>query len=304
MKSNQCILCSGGNLRLVREYASDRIIAGWREKFNIDVGADFGVNNAVTLFCCEDCGLQYFYPLIYASDDLYSELQNFGWYYLKNKWEFQKALQDLHPPGKLLEVGCGSGEFIKMAERHGFMAKGIELSREAVRLASSNHLPVTNKDLQELANETPGGFDAVCAFQVLEHVPDPAGFLSACVRLLKVGGRLVFSVPNEDSFIHYDPQDMLNLPPHHISRWSHRVVAYLPRLHPIKLHNVSYEPLADYHLDWYLSIQQNRLSGKSSLSRSAQRSMGIVINSLLRPSGLYRWIRGHSMYCIYQKISD
>ncbi len=182
--------------------------------------------------------------------------------------------------------------------------KVLSCSREAVRLASLNHLPVTNKDLQEMANKTPGEFDAVCAFQVLEHVPDPAGFLSACVRLLKVGGRLVFSVPNEDSFIHYDTQDLLNLPPHHISRWSHRVVVNLPRLLPIKLVRVSFEPLAEYHLNWYLSIQQNRLSGKNPLSRLAQRSMAELFNRVIRPYKIYRWIRGHTMYCCFQKIAD
>ena len=304
MYSNQCILCSGESLRLVREYSADRIVAGWQEKFKIDVSGDFRANTGVTLLFCENCGLLYFYPLISASDGLYSKLQSFGWYYLKYKWEFREALRDLHPAGRLLEIGCGSGEFIRMAAREGFKAEGIELNREAVKAAESNGLPVANIDLLQLASEKPSEYDAVCAFQVLEHVPDPVGFLSACVRLLKVGGTLAFSVPNEDSFIQFDLQDLLNLPPHHVTRWSYRTANYLPQLFSIKLQRICYEPLAEYHLDWYLSVQQNRLSGKNSLSRSIQRTMGIFVNSVLKPTGLYRFIRGHTMYCSYKKVSD
>lgn len=304
MNPNQCVLCFGGNVRQVCEYPTDRIAAGWREKFKIDVGMDFGEVSRISLLCCEECGLLYYFPRIFASDGLYSNLQLFDWYYMGDKWEFQEALRDLPLAGRLLEVGCGSGEFLQKAAGHGFRIEGIDVNSEAVKLAKTNHLSVSNIDLVELAKLKPGEYDAVCAFQVLEHVPDPAGFLSACVRLLKVGGRLVFSVPNEDSFIHYDPQDLLNQPPHHSSRWSHRVVVNLQRLLPIKLVRVSFEPLAEYHLDWYLSVQQNRLSGKNPLSRLAQRSIGELFNRVIRPYKMYRWIRGHTMYCCYQKIID
>jgi SAM-dependent methyltransferase len=91
----------------------------------------------------------------------------------------------------------------------------------------------------------------VCAFQVLEHVPDPRAFLASCVYCLKPGGRLILSVPAEDSFTGLVPNNCLNLPPHHLTRWSDKALLALREefnLHDLQLIPL---PLEDIHHEHY-----------------------------------------------------
>ena len=67
---------------------------------------------------------------------------------------------------------------------------------------------------------TPWQYDVVCSFQVLEHVSDIQGFLAGCLRALKTGGLLIICVPSFDSYLRYQTNALLNLPPHHLSHWS------------------------------------------------------------------------------------
>src|SRR5204862_5029121 len=117
----------------------------------------------------------------------------------------------------VLEIGCGSGAFVKLVRDSGRRAMGIELNREAVQKAKSDGLPVDSLSLEEAADKYRKTFDCVCCFQVLEHVPEPASFLSHSIDMLKVGGTFITVVPNRDGFLkyHYEP---LDLPPHHMSQ--------------------------------------------------------------------------------------
>jgi SAM-dependent methyltransferase len=107
-------------------------------------------------------------------------------------------------PGRhLLEVGCGAGLFLKAAERAGWRVEGIELSAEASRFAVERlALPVRSERAEDAPIE-PGSFDAAVMFDVIEHLFDPRGVLTAIARALKPGGTLVISTPNIDSASRY-----------------------------------------------------------------------------------------------------
>jgi SAM-dependent methyltransferase len=113
---------------------------------------------------------------------------------------YGRYLARLHPRrhDALLEIGCGNGFFLEEAVAQGYReAWGVEPSRDAVARASPQ---VRARIILEVMR--PGlfdseRFDAVCAFQVLEHVPDPAGLLTECLRLLRPGGKLLLL--NHDS---------------------------------------------------------------------------------------------------------
>jgi len=51
---------------------------------------------------------------------------------------------------------------------------------------------------EELAEEMPGAFDLVTCMEMLEHVPDPARTIAACARLVRPGGRVMFSTINRN----------------------------------------------------------------------------------------------------------
>jgi len=116
------------------------------------------------------------------------------------QWRFEarrrlRWLQASARPRRLLEIGCAGGFFLAEARRSGVEVHGVELSSVAARHAREVlALPLTEGAFEEA--ELPHGFDAVCAFHVLEHVAEPRRFLEKAHGLLSPGGVLALEVPN------------------------------------------------------------------------------------------------------------
>lgn len=303
MSNQNCILCTNKGTVPERSYRVEDLISGWENQYSIDIRSEFDDCGLMNSFICPECGLIYFSPAVSGSEQFYARLQNFDWYYLPSKWEFAVALSEIQLTDRVLEIGCGWGEFVTQAQMRGVSIKGIELNGAAVQAAQAKGLPVTQEDLDEIAKTEKGSFDVVCSFQVLEHVSDPRQFITASLELLREGGRLIISVPNNDTFIRYDPNGFLNMPPHHITRWSKRPFEYLQSLFPLKLLHFAYEPLAEYHVGWYASVQQYRLSKLGRMGEFASIAFGVLFKNIVIASGLYRSIRGHSIYACFTKIS-
>jgi 2-polyprenyl-3-methyl-5-hydroxy-6-metoxy-1,4-benzoquinol methylase len=105
-------------------------------------------------------------------------------------------------PGKLLEVGCGTGIFLDRMRSRGWDVQGLEVDPEASKIAEATFgVPVFAGTLEE-ANYPNANFDAVTMNHVIEHVHDPATLLLASYRVLKQGGCLVVVTPNIKSFGH------------------------------------------------------------------------------------------------------
>lgn len=97
----------------------------------------------------------------------------------------------------LLDVGSGYGFFLRQAWLRGWKVSGIELSYDAVRYSETllGHGPVWCGSWD--AYPWPTKFDALTAFWLLEHLPDPMAFLRGAHSRLYSGGTLVLAVPNE-----------------------------------------------------------------------------------------------------------
>lgn len=110
----------------------------------------------------------------------------------------RRVLSDRPAPRSLMEVGCGSGFFLSEAVRMGIPeVSGVEPSQEAIDHASPELRPRIRCALYDEDTFEPESFDVICAFQVFDHVPDPAGMLRACFRHLRPGGLALFI--NHDS---------------------------------------------------------------------------------------------------------
>jgi len=100
------------------------------------------------------------------------------------------------PPGRLLDVGCGWGFFLTAARQRGWEPAGLEpLAGHAIYARATTGAAVLTDVLHDDSFPTES-FDAVTAFQVFEHLPDPAGDLQRLWRFLKPGGILLIEVPN------------------------------------------------------------------------------------------------------------
>jgi 2-polyprenyl-3-methyl-5-hydroxy-6-metoxy-1,4-benzoquinol methylase len=101
------------------------------------------------------------------------------------------------PGVRLLDVGCGGGYFLKIAQRLGAEAEGVEPSGYAAGVSRRTGLPIYCGTLEEYAAQNPSArFDVVTANHVLAHVPQPAETLRVMGGLLAPGGYVWISVPN------------------------------------------------------------------------------------------------------------
>lgn len=103
--------------------------------------------------------------------------------------------------GRLLDVGCGSGEWILAMSQRGWTVEGCDFDQTAVENAKQRGLDVRCGSL-EAQNYPDGSFDAVTLNHVIEHVPDPVVVLAECARILRPGGKLVLFTPNNASLGH------------------------------------------------------------------------------------------------------
>lgn len=109
-----------------------------------------------------------------------------------------RLIRRLKPEGKILDIGCATGEFLAMCREHHYEPYGVEPSRQAREAAASKlNLYV---DPEEMLAEYPEGFfDVITLWHVLEHVHDLNGRIREISRVLKPDGVLIIAVPNSQS---------------------------------------------------------------------------------------------------------
>lgn len=100
--------------------------------------------------------------------------------------------------GRLLDVGCGSGEFLYQMRNFGWEPYGVEISQKSANIGNQHGLNIFCGEL-EGADFPDNYFDVVVLSQTLEHVYSPGSYLEHIYRLLKPEGLLIIGVPNVGS---------------------------------------------------------------------------------------------------------
>lgn len=167
----------------------------------------------------------------------------------------------------VLDVGCGAGHFLNSLKGRVGALAGLETSAYGRQAANEKGLATFDETIGEHAETHSEAYDAVTAFQVLEHVADPAAFIAGCVRALKPGGLLILSVPNNDSFLRRCDPLALNMPPHHVTRWGRRSLEALSELFPLDLRRIENEPLQEANVDWYVAVMLRTYLPRSAIAR-------------------------------------
>lgn len=105
---------------------------------------------------------------------------------------------------RVLDVGCGGGILAESMAQRGASVTGIDMGEAPLKVAKLHGLESGVKvsyhriTAEEFAAERPGEFDVVTCMEMLEHVPDPASVVQACAKLVKPGGKLIFSTINRN----------------------------------------------------------------------------------------------------------
>lgn len=103
------------------------------------------------------------------------------------------------PPGRLLDLGCGDGTVLWLAQQDGWTVKGIELFPEQTsQVRQVLGLDIETSDIMAY-RDAPASYDVVVLTHVLEHLPDPVGALQKIRGLLKPGAVGVLEFPNIDA---------------------------------------------------------------------------------------------------------
>jgi 2-polyprenyl-3-methyl-5-hydroxy-6-metoxy-1,4-benzoquinol methylase len=166
-------------------------------------------NAEYTYLQCSSCGFRRLHPLPTADEE--DHLYEDEYYFdrgLESDLDHQsvlmrsliesrvKTLTELNRgPGRLLDLGAGTGLFVEASLRAGWKAQGLETSAAAVRIASTiTRAPVALGRLEDALFDDL--FDAITLWDVLEHVPDPRATLETVRGLLRPRGLVGISLPN------------------------------------------------------------------------------------------------------------
>ncbi|HEX2680290.1 MAG TPA: class I SAM-dependent methyltransferase, partial [Candidatus Dormibacteraeota bacterium] len=101
--------------------------------------------------------------------------------------------------GKILDVGCANGDFLKVARDRGWQVFGADPSAARADVEAAG-IPLVGNTVLDAAVKV-GSLDAVTFWDVLEHVADPVANLARARALLKPGGVVVLTVPDSANLV-------------------------------------------------------------------------------------------------------
>lgn len=295
-------LTGSSKIKPLRTVTVHELVYKWQEAFAINVEAEFSGCTEITLYQCQATKLKFFEPLnSEGSENLYKKLQSFDWYYMSNKWEHQVALQDLADCKKILEIGSATGEFLQQAVNQELNIFGIELNKTAVAQGQQRGLPIEALDLRDLCTTHEHSFDGLCGFQVLEHLGNPKEFIDASLKLLKPGGKLIYCVPNSESFLKHQ-DNLLDMPPHHMTQWSKYTFKALEEIFPVRLEKVQFEPLTAYQISPFLRAYTSYFRSVSPAFKAVFNRVTLPVYKRALDTGFRRFFKGQSLYVQFRKL--
>lgn len=248
---------------------------------------------------CPQCGLLFTAPRpapdvigrYYQSEDYYSHQQN-NKGFIPRVYEFVKSFNIKHkaklaindlPQGRLLDIGCGVGDFLHYVKQQGWDVQGIEPSADAKQIAQSR-LGFLPKDPSEYSQLDDASFDVITMWHVLEHIDDLHFQTSELLRLLKPGGRLIIALPNFQSFDcqYYKDKWAAWDVPRHLNHFAPDTLRAI-------ITSLGFQYIDTQKLIWdayYISFLSERYLGHSlPLVRGAW--LGLKSNSKARKNGMY-----------------
>ncbi len=257
---------------------------------------------------CLNCGLLYTMPRpnrdkigeYYKSEEYYSHQENKKGFIPKIyekvkrnnlKHKYSLATNGLSV-GKILDIGCGVGDFLHTAETHGWQCVGVEPSKDAKSIARQR----TKAEIiesEQLESLPAASFDVITMWHVLEHVDNLRWQVEQLQRLIKPNGRIIIALPNYKS---YDGQYYKELwaaydVPRHLNHFNKIVIAKIFNTKGLKLIKTDKLKWDAYYISFM--SEQYKLH-KLPLIRGAYR--GWISNCKARRSG--EW---SSMVYIFEK---
>lgn len=244
------------------------------------------VETDYTLNECLGCSLVFADPMLPGNDEFYGWITSFDRYQAKARWEWKAVKQQLiHNKAKtLFELGAGTGKLMEyLSSINNLTFTGIDVSPTSVAAAQAKGFDVRETAFKNLSDVMKPGetFDAIVLSHVLEHVESPSQLLQGLLKHLSQGGCIMAAVPYSPMSRELTDWDIMNMPPHHLTRWNAK----------------SLTSLADA---LGCTVQLHTAKAKSPLKRALQDTAGEILGDK-HPSMVKRIITALGNYDIFQK---
>lgn len=303
-----------GNVKLFEKIPTKLIVDFYQRQEKLDVSKYFENLSEILILECQDTGYKFYYPFeIIGDEEFYRNLQilkeSEGLEYDRDPdADHHFAEKYIEKDARILEIGCGTGKFLKLISAKTKNITGLELNTRAAEIAIKSGFDVKKQLVQEFAEIAPGSFDVVCAFQVLEHIAEVKSFLESCLKLLKTNGKLIFSVPNNEPYFQkFSKYEVLNLPPHHLGLWNLKSFEKLENFFPVKLSAHKFSGESRLIVDAYLRAGKfANIKNLPMWQTSAEKLKRLTMLPLAIASSSWDYMNGQKNYAhisvVFQKI--
>ncbi len=245
-----------------------------------------------TVVRCEACKVVYANPTLIPESNPYAQESADEYFKLHDSQQkillgerlaaFAEKVQG--SAGRMLELGCGRGEFLKGASNRGWKVYGVEMTEDYAEVASSHGIEIERSSIED-CKSLDQTYDVVLLAAILEHLYDPMQTLKRVREALRPGGLIYIDVPNESSltmrfgnlYMRARRRDWsINLsptfPPFH-------VVGFSPKSLRHALNSVGFRVHTMKVPKWNNSLPEGKTAGQKAerLALSAVQSIGEVV---------------------------
>lgn len=228
----------------IRDLPRDFLLAKLAEYFHATPPGDI-VATDYSLWRCSETGLEFCHPALPGSAEFYEWASRSARYYFNDRWEFGEVARRLRAANlpatgqQVLDVGSGPGDFLRELDFVPAQSKfALDLNESAVQACREqkfNAFCGAPESALAAGFVRAGQFAVVTAFHLLEHVADPVGFVRGLLRLTAPGGKLFLSTPASPMSFEREWFDVMNHPPHHMTRWNRRSYQKLAEILGLKM---------------------------------------------------------------------
>ena len=185
-------------------------------------------------------------------------------YHIVRKYQFYNKSQLIKKYSrtsgkKILDIGCGTGDFLKYMQNKKWEIDGIEKNEGARKIAIKKNNIRINSDLLSLKEKDK--YDVVTMWHVLEHIYYPQSYIKKIYKILKKDGVIIIAVPNcnsydakkyKENWVAYDL-------PIHVSHFRKKDIYNIANKNNLKLKHV--EPM--FFDAYYISMLSSKKKGEN-----------------------------------------
>jgi len=181
-----------------------------------------------SLLECSKCNVQFWSPYKNPGKEWYESIDSYN----AKKGNKPRDLHGYHKKflkynkerisgAKILDLGCGTAEFMAELKKRGAEVWGTDLDQKAIDIAKQSFTlsNIYNLPIEEfLEKKDLPKFDYITIFEVIEHIDNPLQILQMTTKFLKPEGKIILSIPSRQRI--FPNASGWDYPLHHLSRWN------------------------------------------------------------------------------------